>query len=139
MPGVARQHGLKAWHHRGKRLAECQRVDYDRTHAKARRRVVQDRAEFPDHVGAGEAAEAVATKLAGRTITIAMRAGEEGKLFGSVTASDVVEAVAAQAELEVDRHDLVIAEAIKELGTHEVVFKPHPAVQIPVIVEVVAA
>ena len=95
-------------------------------------RAVQDAAER-------EAAEAVATKLAGRTITIAMRAGEEGKLFGSVTASDVVEAVAAQAELEVDRHDLVIAEAIKELGTHEVVFKPHPAVQIPVIVEVVAA
>lgn len=94
-------------------------------------RAVQDAAER-------EAAQAVATQLAGRTITIPMRAGAEGKLFGSVTAADVVGAVAAQADLEVDRHDLVIDGSIKELGAHEVVLKPHPDVQIPLIVEVVA-
>ena len=98
----------------------------------AKSRAVQDAAER-------EAAEGVATQLAGRTITIAMRAGDEGKLFGSVTAADVVEAVAAQASIEIDRGDLVLEENIKELGTHEVVVQPHPEVQIPLIVEVTPA
>jgi large subunit ribosomal protein L9 len=95
-------------------------------------RAVQDAAER-------EAAEGLATQLAGRTITIPMRAGEEGKLFGSVTATDVADAVAAQASIEIDRHDLVLEENIKELGTHEVVVRPHPEVQIPLIVEVTPA
>ena len=98
----------------------------------AKARAVQDAAER-------EAAEGVATQLAGRTITIAMRAGEEGKLFGSVTAADVVDAVVAQASIEIDRGDLVLEENIKELGTHEVVVRPHPEVQIPLIVEVTPA
>jgi large subunit ribosomal protein L9 len=97
----------------------------------AKARAVQDAAER-------EAAEGVATQLAGRTITIAMRAGDEGKLFGSVTAADVADAVAAQASIEIDRHDLVL-DNIKELGTHEVVVRPHPEVQIPLIVEVTPA
>jgi large subunit ribosomal protein L9 len=97
----------------------------------AKSRAVQDAAER-------EAAEGVATQLAGRTITIAMRASEEGKLFGSVTAADVADAVAAQASIEIDRHDLVL-DNIKELGTHEVVVRPHPEVQIPLIVEVTPA
>jgi len=86
-----------------------------------------------------EAAEGVATQLAGRTITIAMRAGDEGRLFGSVTAGDVVDAVAAQASIEIDRHDLELANAIKEVGIHEVVVRPHPEVQIPLIIEVTPA
>jgi large subunit ribosomal protein L9 len=98
----------------------------------AKSRAVQDAAER-------EAAEGVATQLAGRTITIAMRAGDEGKLFGSVTPADVVDAVAAQASIEIDRHDLVLETAIKEVGTHEVVVRPHPEVQIPLIVEVTPA
>ncbi len=98
----------------------------------AKARAVQDAAER-------EAAEGLATQLAGRTITIAMRAGDEGKLFGSVTATDVADAVAAQASIEIDRHDLVLEENIKELGTHEVVVRPHPEVQIPLIVEVTPA
>ena len=97
----------------------------------AKARAVQDAADR-------EVAEGVATQLAGRTITIAMRAGDEGKLFGSVTAADVVEAVAAQASIEIDRHDVVL-ENIKELGTHEVVVRPHPEVQIPLLVEVTPA
>jgi large subunit ribosomal protein L9 len=98
----------------------------------AKARAVQDAAER-------EAAEGVATQLAGRTITIAMRAGDEGKLFGSVTAADVVEAVAAQASIEIDRHDVDLDENIKEVGTHEVVVRPHPEVQIPLLVEVTPA
>ncbi len=98
----------------------------------AKARAVQDAAER-------EVAEGVASQLAGRTVTIPMRAGDEGKLFGSVTAADVADAVAAQVAIEVDRHDIVLETAIKEVGTHEVVLRPHPDVQIPLIVEVTAA
>jgi large subunit ribosomal protein L9 len=83
------------------------------------------------------AAEALAGQLAGRTVTIPMRAGDEGKLFGSVTAADVAEAVLAQTEIELDRHDLLLDQPIKVIGTHEVVARPHPEVQIPLLVEVV--
>ncbi len=104
----------------------------DQAASMAKARAVQDAAER-------EAAEGVATQLAGRTITIPMRAGDEGKLFGSVTAADVADAVAVQASIEIDRQDLVLEENIKELGTHEVVVRPHPEVQIPLIVEVTPA
>jgi large subunit ribosomal protein L9 len=104
----------------------------DQAASMAKARAVQDAAER-------EAAEGVATQLAGRTITIPMRASDEGKLFGSVTAGDVVDAVAAQASIEIDRHHLVLEDNIKELGTHEVVVRPHPEVQIPLIVEVTSA
>jgi large subunit ribosomal protein L9 len=97
----------------------------------AKARAVQDAAER-------EVAEGVATQLAGRTITIPMRAGEEGKLFGSVTAADVAEAVAAQASIEIDRHDIVL-DNIKEVGSFDVVVRPHPEVQIPLTVEVTPA
>lgn len=98
----------------------------------AQARAVQDAHER-------EAAEALAGRLAGRTITIPMRAGEEGKLFGSVTAGDVTEAVLAQTEIELDRHTLQLDQPIKVIGTHEVVARPHPDVQIPIIVEVTQA
>jgi large subunit ribosomal protein L9 len=84
-------------------------------------------------------AEQLAVRLAGQTITIAMRASDEGKLFGSVTAADVVEAVAAQTQVQVDRHHVDLEQPIKMVGTHEVVARPHPDVQIPIIVEVTQA
>jgi large subunit ribosomal protein L9 len=64
--------------------------------------------------------EAVATKLIASQVTIAARAGEEGKLFGSVTAADVAEAIVTQAGIEVDRKDVHLDEPIRSLGTHEV-------------------
>jgi large subunit ribosomal protein L9 len=65
-------------------------------------------------------AEQVASRLAGTPIRIAAHAGEEGKLFGSVTASDVAEAIDTQAGIRVDRHDVHLEEPIRSVGTHEV-------------------
>ena len=48
------------------------------------------------------------------------RAGEEGKLFGSVTAADVAEAVSAQVGIPLDRKDVHLDEPIRSVGTHEV-------------------
>jgi large subunit ribosomal protein L9 len=65
-------------------------------------------------------AEQVASKLIGTPITVEAHAGEEGKLFGSVTASDVAEAIDRQAGIRVDRHDVHLDEPIRSVGTHEV-------------------
>jgi large subunit ribosomal protein L9 len=83
-----------------------------------------------------EAAETVARKLVPQVIRVTARAGAEGKLFGSITSADVVEAVAAQTGVELDRRKLQLDEPIKSLGTHEVPVKLHSDVEFRVTVEV---
>jgi large subunit ribosomal protein L9 len=85
-----------------------------------------------------ESAEAVARDLVATVIRIPAKAGAEGRLFGSVTAADVVDAVQAQAGVELDRRRLHLADPIKSLGTHEVPVKLHTDVEFLVTVEVVA-
>ncbi len=64
--------------------------------------------------------EALAAKLIASQVQIPARAGEEGKLFGSVTAADIAEAIGAQAQIPVDRKDVHLDEPIRSLGSHEV-------------------
>lgn len=85
------------------------------------------------------AAETVARSLVAHVIRIPMRAGPEGKLFGSVTPANIAEAIADQAGLEVDRYRLHLEEPIRTLGTHEVPVRLHADVEFPVTVEVVRA
>jgi len=85
-----------------------------------------------------ESAEVVARDLVASVIRIPMKAGAEGRLFGSVTAADVVDAVHAQAGVELDRRRLHLTEPIKSLGTHEVPVKLHTDVEFQITVEVVA-
>lgn len=86
-----------------------------------------------------EGAEAVARKLVPLVIRIAAKAGREGRLFGSVTAADVAEAVIAQANVELDRRKLHIEEPIRTVGSHEVPVKLHADVEFRLNVEVVAS
>jgi large subunit ribosomal protein L9 len=65
-------------------------------------------------------AEQVAGRLIATPIKVQAHAGEEGKLFGSVTASDIAEAIDQQAGIRVDRHDVHLDEPIRSVGTHEV-------------------
>ena len=83
------------------------------------------------------AAEEVAKTLVARVITIAHRAGTEGKLFGSVTTTEIAEAVTAQTGVEMDRRKLHLDEPIKSLGTHLVPAKLHADVEFPITVEIV--
>ena len=83
-----------------------------------------------------EGAEGTARKLAAKRIEIPARAGEGGRLFGSVTSTDVAEAVEAQTGIHLDRRKLVI-EPIKTLGVHEVPVRLHPEVELVLTVEVV--
>jgi large subunit ribosomal protein L9 len=80
-----------------------------------------------------EAAQALAAQLEGRALTIVARAGEGGKLFGSVGAADVAAAVHEQLGVEIDRRAIGgIDEPWKELGTFEVTVKLHTDV-VPVV------
>jgi large subunit ribosomal protein L9 len=86
-----------------------------------------------------EAAETVARTLVPAVITIPAKAGPEGKLFGSVTAADLVAAVSAQTGVELDRRRVHLDEPIKTVGTHTVPVKLHVDVEFPVTVEVTKA
>jgi large subunit ribosomal protein L9 len=86
-----------------------------------------------------ESAQALAAQFEGRTITIKARAGGEGRLFGSVTATDIAEAVQKQTGAEIDRRKLALDEPLKELGGIDVQVRLHHDVVATVHVEVEAA
>ena len=82
-------------------------------------------------------AQAFAARLAAASVTLTGKAGEEGKLFGSVTAQDVADALARQ-NIQVDRRRIELEHPIKTLGSHAVVVRLHPEVHAEVRVQVVA-
>ncbi|HSH61084.1 MAG TPA: 50S ribosomal protein L9 [Acidimicrobiales bacterium] len=84
-----------------------------------------------------EQSETVARKLVPMVIRIPAKAGPEGRLFGSVSPSDIAEAVADQSETVLDRRSLQIEEPIRSLGAHEVGVKLPGDVQFVLNVEVV--
>jgi len=85
-------------------------------------------------------ARALADQLATLQVTLGARAGESGRLFGSVTPADVVAAVVAAGGPTLDRRRLELPSAhIKTLGTHEVSVRLHPEVTASIDVEVVSA
>jgi large subunit ribosomal protein L9 len=86
-----------------------------------------------------EAAQTQAARLEGARIEIPARAGEGGKLFGSVTATDVADAIQAQRGIEVDRRRVGLDEPVKELSEVDVKVKLHTDVEATVTVVVVAA
>jgi large subunit ribosomal protein L9 len=86
-----------------------------------------------------QAAEAVARGLVQVVIRIPMRAGPEGRLFGSVTTANISDAISEQAAVDIDRYRIQLDEPIKTLGTHEVPVRLHSEVEFPVTVEVVRA
>lgn len=84
-------------------------------------------------------AEEVARVLVPTPINIEAKAGPEGKLFGSVTAGDIADAVHSQTGHDLDRKQVLLDEAIKEAGTHTVQIRLHSEVEFPLTVEVTAS
>jgi large subunit ribosomal protein L9 len=82
-------------------------------------------------------AEALAKRLAETPLSLKRKAGEQDKLFGSVTAIDIAEALAARG-LQIDRRAIDLPEPIKSLGEHEVAVKLHREVAGKVKVKVEA-
>jgi large subunit ribosomal protein L9 len=85
-----------------------------------------------------DAATTIATKLVPKVIEITAKAGAEGRLFGSVTAADVVAAVEAQTGVSLDRKQLEV-DPIKATGQHTVTARLHHDVAFPITIEVVPA
>ncbi|MCX5678805.1 MAG: 50S ribosomal protein L9 [Candidatus Omnitrophica bacterium] len=75
-----------------------------------------------------EAARAVANRLSNLSLTISMEAGEEDKLFGSVT-GDMISDRLKDEGVEIDKKDILIEEPIKKLGVYQVTAKVHPLVK----------
>ena len=84
-------------------------------------------------------ARATADQLAASPLRIQARAGEDGRLFGSITVVDVAQAIEQTAGLTIDRRRINLPEPIKSVGTHEVAVHLHPDVNASVTVEVVPA
>jgi large subunit ribosomal protein L9 len=82
------------------------------------------------------AAETIASRLVSSPVTIVGRAGTGGRLFGSITASDIVEAVRAQTGTHLEKRHIHIGDAIKTTGTHSVTVKLHSDVQFPITVNI---
>lgn len=72
-----------------------------------------------------ESASNLIADLAKRQIMVTAKAGNEGRLFGSVSAADVVAAIAAQTGATVERKAVVLGEPIRSLGDHPVTLEMH--------------
>lgn len=72
-----------------------------------------------------EAAQALASDLAEKTVELAVKSGVEGKVFGSVSSKEIAVAAKVQLGLELDKKKIVLDEPIKTLGVHNVSIRLH--------------
>ena len=73
-------------------------------------------------------AQALAEDLKSKSVTVSIRAGQDGRAFGAVSTKEIATAAADQLDLTLDKHKLVLKEPIKALGTYQVPIKLHPQV-----------
>jgi large subunit ribosomal protein L9 len=86
-------------------------------------------------------ANATAAKeaLDGKTVTIKVKAGKEGRLYGSITASDIASAVQSSYNVTVDKRRIALHDSIKKAGLYTVPVRLHTDVAFDLSVEVVAS
>lgn len=86
--------------------------------------------QHEDKLAAQRLAEAqeLAKKLESLKIEVTMRAGENGKVFGSIASKEIAEQAKKQYGLDIDKKKIVLDEPIKSFGMHEVPLKLHPDV-----------
>jgi large subunit ribosomal protein L9 len=97
----------------------------DQRHGSVAARAERERAEMRE----------LADRLAAQRLSFTLKAGAQGKVFGSVTNRDLVEALAALG-IEIDRAKIVLAEPLKALGPHRVEVRLLPDVRAELIVEI---
>lgn len=85
-----------------------------------------------------QAAEETAKKLKGILLKINVKAGENGKIFGGVTAKEIADTLKAQANIEVDKKKIELKEQIKTLGTFSINIKLYEGVTGVLKVDVLA-
>ena len=87
---------------------------------------------------ATDEARLLAAQLEKVSVKVAVRIGEGGKLFGSVTGKDVADALLAERGIEVDRRKIALKGEVTGTGEYEAVIKVHPEIQSTIGVVVVA-
>ena len=87
---------------------------------------------------AREAATAIASALVPKTITVTAKASSEGKLFGSIHAAEIAEAIKEQTDIDIDRK-MIEVDNIKTVGPHTATASLHSDVSFPITLDVVAA
>ena len=83
-----------------------------------------------------EAQEQLVPRMEGQSVTIEVRVGEQGKLFGSVTARDIAEALQEATNVELEHRQIDLRQPIREVGSQEVTVKLTRNVHVPVTVNV---
>ena len=86
-----------------------------------------------------EAAQEVASRLGSATVSVSAKAGNEGRLFGSITSADLAKAIAAQTGIEVDKRDIEIDTPIRTVGRHSVTVRLFHDVTSTVSIDVAAS
>jgi len=80
--------------------------------------------------------QAKADKIDGYTLILTVNAGEEGRLFGSVTTQDIARGLKEMLGVDVDRKKIELDEPLKQLGTYDVDIKIHPDITATIKVDV---
>lgn len=75
------------------------------------------------------AAEALAKSLEPLLVKVTLNSGADGKIYGSVTARDICDALASQHKIEIDKYRVILPEPIKNFGTFDIKVKLHADVQ----------
>ncbi|MFD5426544.1 50S ribosomal protein L9 [Streptomyces sp. SCSIO 30461] len=86
-----------------------------------------------------EQANEIKAKLEGVKVRLAVRSGDAGRLFGSVTPADIASAIKTAGGPDVDKRRVELGSPIKTLGSHQVSVRLHPEVAAKLGIEVVAA
>jgi len=81
-------------------------------------------------------AKELAEKLKGIVVTLKAKAGENGKLFGSMTSKDVSDYLKKQHNLDIDKKKKSLPESMKSLGTYEAEVKLYPGVSAKLTVKI---
>lgn len=114
-------------------------VAYEATEGN-KRRIAQEKARLEAaEATRREAAQSVATRLEPVQLTFSVRVGDEGKLFGSVTATDIANQLHAQGFAEVEKRMIELHEPIKALGVYKVPVRLHAGVHPEIKVWVIKA
>ena len=107
-----------------------------RANAESRKRFERDKATLEArNLEARKEAEAVAVKLKGQSFVVIRQAGETGQLYGSVSTRDIAETASSGGFL-IERRQVRLDRAIKEIGLHEIQIALHPEVEVPITMNI---
>lgn len=81
----------------------------------------------------------IKSKLEAKSVSLSVRAGQGGRLFGAITVAEIASAISETAGEQVDKRTLVLGNPIKSLGAHQVSVKLHEGVAATVALNVVSA